>query len=112
MRACRTMLIAAATVAAATAPARAAPMSCAERTDIVQKLDDAYSEKRQASALTSTGSVLEVYVSMSGTWSMLVSKPDGTACVVAVGEAWEPRQMIASSDLGKSGRKLTSNSAD
>jgi hypothetical protein len=106
------MLIAAAAVAAATAPAGAAPMSCAERTDIVQKLDDAYSEKRQASALTSTGSVLEVYVSMSGTWSMLVSKPDGTACVVAVGEAWEPRQLIASSDLGKSDRKLTSNSAD
>jgi hypothetical protein len=43
---------------------------------------------------------------------MLVSKPDGTACVVAVGEAWEPRQMIASSDFGKSVRKLTSNSAD
>jgi hypothetical protein len=106
------MLVAAATVAAATAPARAAPMSCAERTDIIQKLDDAYAEKQQASALTSTGSVLEVYVSRSGTWSMLVSKPDGTACVVAVGEAWEPRQMIASPDLGKSDRKLTSSSVD
>jgi hypothetical protein len=87
-------------------------MSCAERTDIIQKLDDAYAEKRQASALTSTGSVLEVYVSMSGTWSMLVSKPDGTACVVAVVEAWEPRRMIASPDLGKSDRKLTSSSVD
>jgi hypothetical protein len=43
---------------------------------------------------------------------MLVSKPDGTACVVAVGEAWEPRQMIASPDLGKSDRKLTSSSVD
>jgi hypothetical protein len=112
MRSFRTMLVAAAAVAAATAPTGAAPMPCAERADIVQKLDDAYSEKRQASALTSTGSVLEVYVSMSGTWSMLVSKPDGTSCVVAVGEAWEPRQMIASSDPGMSDRKFTSSSVD
>lgn len=34
------------------------------------------------------------------TWTMLMTRPDGTACVIAAGEAWDeiPAQMAASGD--------------
>tara|TARA_Y100000031_G_C8177535_1_gene364822 strand:+ start:176 stop:370 length:195 start_codon:yes stop_codon:yes gene_type:complete len=39
--------------------------------------------------LASSGAVLEVLASKGGTWTILVTQPNGTSCVVATGEAWQ-----------------------
>lgn len=78
----------AATIFATSIPAAMAAAACAERKEIVDKLGQQYSESRQSTAVTSEGSLLEIFVSREGTWSAILSSPNGRACVVAVGEAW------------------------
>jgi hypothetical protein len=75
-------------------PANANPAACASRTEIVQKLDETYKEARQAIALTKQGGLLEIFVSAKGSWSILVSNPNGKSCLVAVGENWQQQQQL------------------
>ena len=42
-----------------------------------------------ATNLASNGTVLEVLASNKGSWTIILTKPDGMSCVVASGEAWE-----------------------
>jgi len=83
------------TVAAAS-PASAARQVCSERTKFVEQLAVTYAENTVGLGLVNDGSVLEVLVSHNGTWTILVTKPNGISCVVATGEAWEklPAQMV------------------
>lgn len=83
-------LIAACAAAAAVTPAAAQGMpTCAPRADIVAHLQKKYGETRRGLGLQNRGSVTEVFVSSeTGTWTILVTRPDGTACAVAAGEAW------------------------
>lgn len=62
---------------------------CNERTKFVDQLAGKYSENTVALGLVNNGSVLEILASNKGSWTILVTKPDGISCVVATGEAWE-----------------------
>ncbi len=33
--------------------------------------------------------MLEVFVSDSGTWTVVVTDPEGVSCVLAAGQSWE-----------------------
>jgi hypothetical protein len=48
-----------------------------------------YQESRRAMGLVSAQSVMEIYMSPKGTWTMLVSNTKGESCIVAAGEAWQ-----------------------
>jgi hypothetical protein len=74
--------------------ASANPPACAPRAAIVQKLDETYKEARQAIALTKQGGLLEIFVSAKGSWSILVSSPNGKACLVAAGENWQQQEQL------------------
>jgi hypothetical protein len=63
-------------------------MNCAERATIVAKLVG-YREEPEAIGLNNDGTLLEVFVSPQGTWTVLVSSPQGQSCIAAVGEAWQ-----------------------
>jgi hypothetical protein len=39
--------------------------------------------------LAASGSIVEILVSQTGSWTILVTSPNGTSCVVAVGDYWE-----------------------
>jgi hypothetical protein len=67
-------------------PATAGP--CGRREQIVKDITATFREKRAAIALLLTGDVLEVFVSPAGTWTIVVSKASGLACIVAAGEIW------------------------
>lgn len=43
-----------------------------------------------AKGLTNGGTGVLVLVDQGGRWSLLETKPDGSACVMGVGEAWQP----------------------
>ncbi len=51
--------------------------------------DKPYSEIPVAMGLASNGGVIEVLASENGSWTLLVTMPDGTSCVLAAGESWE-----------------------
>ena len=67
----------------------AAQTACGERADILKNLDRAHSERPQALGLSADGKVLEVLVSPTGSWTILVSDPSRLTCLVAAGEGWE-----------------------
>jgi hypothetical protein len=69
-------------------PAQAQQMTCAERTDIISKLAN-YKEEAEAIGLNKDGTLLEVFVSPQGTWTVLLSSPQGQSCIAAIGEAWQ-----------------------
>ncbi len=64
---------------------------CAERAELASRLENRYTEFPRALGLASNGTVFELFTSRKGTWSLLVSHPNGRSCLVATGEAWESR---------------------
>ena len=77
------LLAMAPTVAAAPRPV------CNDRTKFVHALASTHSESPVAMGLAASGSIVEILVSQTGSWTILVTSPNGTSCVVAVGDYWE-----------------------
>jgi hypothetical protein len=69
-------------------PAAAAQV-CGDRTVILQNLALRFSEKPRAMGLSSQGKLIEVLVSSSGSWTILISSPNRRTCLAAAGEHWE-----------------------
>ncbi len=62
------------------------------RADVVEQLDARYSETQAAVGVTDTGGVIEVFTTGDGsTWTLVLTKPDGTSRVIAAGETWIKR---------------------
>ena len=74
-------------------PSAEAARLCGERDEILKRLEQRHDETPQALGLSSDGGVLEVLVSPSGGWTILVTYPKRPTCVVAVGEAWQALQL-------------------
>ena len=55
-----------------------------------QELTKQYSEAPVAAGVANSGALIEVLTNDGGaTWSILVSQPDGTSCLVAAGREWQ-----------------------
>jgi hypothetical protein len=72
----------------ALAPALAGAAECVDRTALVDKLSSEFSEAQKAVGLANNGSVVEVFVSANGSWTMLTTAPTGESCAIAAGEDW------------------------
>ena len=71
-------------------PAFAQQPACTKRTEILSHLANKYSEAPVAIGLANNGGVLEVLSSQSGkSWTIILTMPNGTACMIAAGENWE-----------------------
>ncbi len=94
-------LLAVLTVVGSTGWAAAETMACTERKAAIRHLQGKFSEAPVAMGLTNTGEVLEVLTSDAGrSWTMLITMPNGTTCLVAVGEAWKTIPSVAALDDG------------
>ena len=62
---------------------------CGARSKFLANLGDRYAEAPTALGLASNGSVLEVLTSKKGSWTIIVTAPNGTTCMVASGQSWE-----------------------
>jgi hypothetical protein len=71
---------------------------CNKRDTFLDSLKEGYSEAPVAMGLVSNGSVLEVLASKKGSWTIIVTMPNGTSCVVASGDAWEDIERVALAD--------------
>ena len=69
---------------------------CNKRSEVLKNLSANYKEAPTALGMASNGGVLEVMTSKDGnTWTILITKPDGTSCLVAMGNSWESVKYLA-----------------
>ncbi len=66
-----------------------AQSQCAQRSKLVTRLDQGFDEKLTGVGITSDGLLLEVFASKEGSWTALVTRPDGHSCIVSHGEHWD-----------------------
>lgn len=71
-----------------------AQVACGDRAKMITHLGATFSEHPIAMGLTSSGAVIEVLTSPSGTWTFLVTDPSGLTCMVASGESWESLPIV------------------
>ncbi len=62
---------------------------CGERAKFIEMLGTKYLEQPVSMGITSTGAVIEVLISPKGSWSILLTYPTGSTCMVAAGDKWE-----------------------
>ena len=64
--------------------------ACAERTMVVKRLEERYGETLRSMGLQQSTGLVEIYSSeTTGTWTILMTRPDGTTCLLAAGQLWE-----------------------
>lgn len=64
----------------------AASQACIPTAQAYEALSKRHGESRIVAALSSRGTFLEVWASSSGSWSALVTRPDGLSCIVDAGQ--------------------------
>jgi hypothetical protein len=82
-------LIVAAFLWSIAAPQAQAQALCGDRAELLERLEQEFSETPQALGLSEDGALIEVMVSPSGGWTILVTYPKRPSCVVATGQGWE-----------------------
>jgi hypothetical protein len=72
-----------------------AAIQCGPRDKIAAVLGQRFQENRQALGLSGQSAVIELFVSMAGSWTMTSTNTNGLTCIVATGEAWQaaPKQL-------------------
>ena len=68
-----------------------AQVGCVQRDELVRSLAEKYSEKQTAVGLEAAGGksrMVEVFASATGSFTILLSYPNGVSCVAASGEGW------------------------
>ena len=66
-----------------------AQQMCGKRTEVVHSLGAKYKEATTGVGLVNNGMVVEVLTSVTGSWTILMTRTNGVACVLATGESWE-----------------------
>ena len=75
------------------APAQPQKPPCGPRAAIPEGLAKKYKEFPTARGLTSEGLMIEVFASESGSFTVLMNRPDGIACILSGGEVWETQEI-------------------
>ena len=68
---------------------------CGPRSDIVAKLSTQYEEHQAAMGLASNGTLLEIFSSKGGSWTIMFTEPGGKTCLIATGEGWQKIEQAA-----------------
>jgi hypothetical protein len=70
--------------------ASAQPAVCYPRDEMLSGLKNKYQERTIAMGVTATGNLMELLTSPEGrTWTLIMTLPSGTACMIGAGEGWE-----------------------
>ncbi|QFU07853.1 hypothetical protein PARPLA_02141 [Rhodobacteraceae bacterium THAF1] len=76
-------------LALATLPVKAEGARCAPRDVVLAHLAKKYGESRRSIGLAGNGFVVETFASEGGSWTVVMTRPDGISCLVASGEHFE-----------------------
>ena len=86
---CRIVEFIASIAIAALLSSAASAQACQPRLDLLKSLKTSHNEVPRAHGLKSTGTVVEVLWSETGSWSLIITGTNGISCIVYAGEAWE-----------------------
>ena len=81
-----------------TAPGGAQSAVCGERLEMVKALEQQVREQPQAVGQVDKNAVIEVFVSQTGTWTILATGTDGMSCLVASGDGWDSQKLVIGVD--------------
>ncbi len=74
----------------------AAQPQCNDRKQVLDLLAQKYKEAPVASGVTNNGGLVEVLTdNKGGTWTIIVTTPQGVSCLVAAGEGWRKMEQVA-----------------
>lgn len=66
-----------------------AQSSCADRSDVTERLSVKYGEKFAGGGLRNSDSIFEVWKSdETGSWTIIMTMPNGKSCIMAAGTDW------------------------
>lgn len=69
---------------------QAQTVHCADHGQVVARLAEHYGESRQSIGRDANNAVVEVFVSHdTGSWTITVTQPGGSTCIVAAGQAYQ-----------------------
>ena len=81
----------------ATLPLQAnAQTTCFDRAKFAKELETQNAKSPVSMGLANTGVMVEIFASTKGSFTILLTQPDGTSCFVAAGDYWEnsPKQVV------------------
>jgi len=74
---------------------------CAPRAHLLDQPSSRVRKVPVAFGLSNSGSLIEVLTSDNGsTWTIMVSQPSGSSCLVAAGEGWDELKRVKSNGRG------------
>ena len=76
-------------VAAGGARAEAPREVCSTHDAVVQTLNRKFAEKTVSMGLANNGTVVEVLSSPDGSWTIVMTAPNGLTCLLAAGDYWQ-----------------------
>ena len=88
------LAVAGAVMALPALPARA-QVICGGHDYLVARLAAAFEEKRLGYGVAGPAAIFEVFVSASGTWTILMTDVKGQSCILSVGEGWDSPTITA-----------------
>ncbi len=78
-----------------------AQTNCAARDTVVEKLESGYGEVFGGGGLQNSTRIFEVWFSEEkGTWTILMTRADGTSCIMASGTNWRDGDMTMKTPAG------------
>jgi hypothetical protein len=77
-----------AAMAATVSVAHAQP-PCGDHKELVAHLAEKYQERQYAYGTVGNVAIMEIYVSETGTWTVIMTDPAGKSCIMAAGDGWE-----------------------
>jgi len=75
------------------APAAALGPPCGPRQAVAERLKKDHGEMSVSEGVLGREAVLEVFVSKTGSYSVVVTKTNGISCIIVVGENWERKPL-------------------
>jgi len=73
-----------------------AMQACTTHDDAAKRLETQFDEKVIGRGLANAGkTMIELFVSQGGTWTVVVSAPDGKSCILASGDSWHDLPVLA-----------------
>ncbi len=87
-------------LASAADPANAQAAHCGDRKALVAMLGQKFKETRHGIGLVSNHRMMELYVSGTGSWTVLFTRPNGLSCIGATGKHWESKHTTPNNHLG------------
>jgi len=89
----RLLLCAAFTALAQGAAGQITDVICDDRSRLENRLKNVVGAEREGRGMRGPDALIEIWIDRrSGDWTLVQSYPNGTSCIVAIGENWESLQ--------------------